>query len=166
MITDAAGVIRPTFYNYFQDKYEVMEWLLWENVFKDVSELIKADKGMDALKLLFQKFDEDEVYYEKVFEVTGQNSFEEMLYQQILHIEEILIEHHPLKHLEDMPHISEKVFLEFHAVTLMNGIKYWIKREKGNVSAEDALEFYRYMMAHSVLDLLETGNEENRIKKK
>ena len=24
MITDAAGVIRPTFYNYFQDKYEVM----------------------------------------------------------------------------------------------------------------------------------------------
>ena len=34
MITDAAGVIRPTFYNYFQDKYEVMEWLLWEDVFK------------------------------------------------------------------------------------------------------------------------------------
>ena len=26
MITDQAGVIRPTFYNYFQDKYEVMEW--------------------------------------------------------------------------------------------------------------------------------------------
>ena len=25
IITDAAGVIRPTFYNYFQDKYEVME---------------------------------------------------------------------------------------------------------------------------------------------
>ena len=35
MITDAAGVIRPTFYNYFQDKYEVMEWLLWEDVFKE-----------------------------------------------------------------------------------------------------------------------------------
>lgn len=166
MITDAAGVIRPTFYNYFQDKYEVMEWLLWEDVFKDVSELIKADRGMESLKLLFQKFDKDEVYYEKVFEVTGQNSFEEMLYQQILHIEEILIEHHPLKHLADMPHISEKVFLEFHAVSLMNGIKYWIKREKGNVSAEDALEFYRYMMAHSVLDLLEKGNKEKTIKKK
>ena len=25
MITEQAGVIRPTFYNYFQDKYEVME---------------------------------------------------------------------------------------------------------------------------------------------
>ena len=43
MITDAAGVIRPTFYNYFQDKYEVMEWLLWENVFQSVTELISMD---------------------------------------------------------------------------------------------------------------------------
>ena len=33
MITDQAGVIRPTFYNYFQDKYEVMEWLLETEVF-------------------------------------------------------------------------------------------------------------------------------------
>lgn len=25
-ITDLAGVIRPTFYNHFQDKYELLEW--------------------------------------------------------------------------------------------------------------------------------------------
>ena len=25
-ITDRAGVIRPTFYNHFQDKYELLEW--------------------------------------------------------------------------------------------------------------------------------------------
>ena len=28
MITDGAGVIRPTFYKHFQDKYEVLEWIL------------------------------------------------------------------------------------------------------------------------------------------
>ena len=27
-ITDEAGVIRPTFYNHFQDKYELLEWSL------------------------------------------------------------------------------------------------------------------------------------------
>lgn len=166
MITDAAGVIRPTFYNYFQDKYEVMEWLLWEDVFKDVAEMIEKERAMESLQFLFHKFDEDKVYYEKVFEVTGQNSFEEMLYQQIVQMESILIKHHPLKHLKDMPHISERVFLEFHAVSLMNGIKYWIKREREAVSAEDALEFYRYMMSHSVLDLIETGQKEQTGKKK
>ena len=102
MITDAAGVIRPTFYNYFQDKYEVMEWLLWEDVFKEVSELMEQEHGMESLQLLFQRFGEDKTYYEKVFEVTGQNSFEEMLYGQVFHMEEILVKHHPLKHLRNM----------------------------------------------------------------
>ena len=68
MITDAAGVIRPTFYNYFQDKYEVMEWLLWEDVFKEVSKLMEQERGMESLKLLFRKFEED---IRKVFEGFG-----------------------------------------------------------------------------------------------
>ena len=59
-----------------------MEWLLWEDVFKEVSELMEQERGMESLKLLFRKFEEDKTYYEKVFEVTGQNSFEEMLYGQ------------------------------------------------------------------------------------
>ena len=160
MITDAAGVIRPTFYNYFQDKYEVMEWLLWEDVFKEVSELMEQERGMESLKLLFRKFEEDKTYYEKVFEVTGQNSFEEMLYGQIFNMEEILVKHHPLKHLSNMPHVDEKVFLEFHAISLVNGLKYWLIRESKNISAGDAMEFYQYMMSHSILDLLDIENTE------
>ena len=42
MITEQAGVIRPTFYNYFQDKYEVMEWLLEEEVFRPVFEMVES----------------------------------------------------------------------------------------------------------------------------
>lgn len=160
MITDAAGVIRPTFYNYFQDKYEVMEWLLWEDVFKEVSELMEQERGMESLKLLFRKFEEDKTYYEKVFEVTGQNSFEEMLYGQIYNMEEILVKNHPLKHLRDMPHVDEKIFLEFHAISLVNGLKYWLIKESKNISAGDAMEFYQYMMSHSILDLLDIENTE------
>ena len=87
-----------------------MEWLLWEDVFKEVSELMEQERGMESLKLLFRKFEEDKTYYEKVFEVTGQNSFEEMLYGQIFNMEEILVKNHPLKHLRDMPHVDEKIF--------------------------------------------------------
>ena len=162
MITDAAGVIRPTFYNYFQDKYEVMEWLLWEDVFKEVSELMEQERGMESLKLLFRKFEEDKTYYEKVFEVTGQNSFEEMLYGQIYNMEEILVKNHPLKHLRDMPHVDEKIFLEFHAISLVNGLKYWLIKESKNISSGDAIEFYRYMMSHSILDLLDIEKTEKK----
>ena len=146
IITDAAGVIRPTFYNYFQDKYEVME----------------QEHVMESLQLLFQRFGEDKTYYEKVFEVTGQNSFEEMLYGQVFHMEEILVKHHPLKHLRNMPHVDEKVFLEFHAISLVNGLKYWLIWESKNISAGDAMEFYQYMMSHSILDLLDIENTEKK----
>lgn len=30
-ITDKAGVIRPTFYNHFQDKFELIEWIIGQN---------------------------------------------------------------------------------------------------------------------------------------
>ena len=166
MITDAAGVIRPTFYNYFQDKYEVMEWLLETEGFQHIREVtedgMEQEHVMESLQLLFQRFGEDKTYYEKVFEVTGQNSFEEMLYGQVFHMEEILVKHHPLKHLSNMPHVDEKVFLEFHAISLVNGLKYWLIWESKNISAGDAMEFYQYMMSHSILDLLDIENTEKK----
>ena len=81
-------------------------------------------------------------------------------------MEEILVKHHPLKHLKDMPHVEEKVYLEFHAISLMNGLKYWLLKESKSISAEEAMDFYRYMMSHSIMDLLEMKNENQEIKKK
>ena len=56
MITDEAGVIRPTFYNYFRDKYEVMEWLLWEDVFSSATELVKMNMARSALEMTRKKY--------------------------------------------------------------------------------------------------------------
>ena len=79
MITEQAGVIRPTFYNYFQDKYEVMEWLLEEEVFRPVFEMVEDGMEREAIYLLFRRMEKDQLYYQKAFEVTGQNGFEEIL---------------------------------------------------------------------------------------
>ena len=71
MITDEAGVIRPTFYNYFRDKYEVMEWLLWEDVFSSATELVKMNMARSALEMIFKKIAVDKEYYARVFEASG-----------------------------------------------------------------------------------------------
>lgn len=55
-----------------------------------------------------------------------------------------------------------KVFLEFHAISLVNGLKYWLIRESKNISAGDVMEFYQYMMSHSILDLLDIENTEKK----
>lgn len=61
-----------------------------------------------------------------------------------------------------MPHVDEKVFLEFHAISLVNELKYWLIWESKNISAGDAMEFYQYMMSHSILDLLDIENTEKK----
>ena len=38
-ITDLAGVIRPTFYNHFQDKYELLEWIIRTELLEPVKPL-------------------------------------------------------------------------------------------------------------------------------
>lgn len=155
MITDAAGVIRPTFYNYFQDKYEVMEWLLNEDIFKSVTELIDMEMDVEAMKMLFRKFELDKAYYAKVFEVEGQNSFEEMLFDQVYKLVEKIIKKHPLKVEDKSEIISEEIFLKFQTITLVNGIKYWITYDRKQISADEALKFYKFLMTHSLLDIVD-----------
>ena len=148
MITDQAGVIRPTFYNYFQDKYEVMEWLLWEDVFKEVSE-------REAIYLLFRKMEKDRIYYQKAFEATGQNGFEEILEKKIRQLIEEMVGRHKIK-LEKLQGIKDKkIFLEFHTITVVTGLKYWLTSRDIHLSADEAMEYYLFLMSHPILELLE-----------
>lgn len=63
-----------------------------------------------------------------------------------------------------MPHVDEKVFLEFHAISLVNGLKYWLIQGKQNISGGRCKEFYQYMMSHSILDLLDIENTGEKIR--
>ena len=40
-ITDKAGVIRPTFYNHFQDKYELLEWIVQNELITPMEPFLK-----------------------------------------------------------------------------------------------------------------------------
>lgn len=52
MITDKAGVIRPTFYNYFQDKYEVIEYLFDKDVKSNAGQRYGAGSRQAHVHLL------------------------------------------------------------------------------------------------------------------
>ena len=48
-ITDKAGVIRPTFYNHFQDKYELIEWIVMEQIIRPAAPLIEKYSPLSSL---------------------------------------------------------------------------------------------------------------------
>ena len=75
-ITDRAGVIRPTFYNHFQDKYELLEWIIMEDLLKPMIPLIKNRMLDQAWIFLFTSIEREKTFYSKFSRLEGQNSFE------------------------------------------------------------------------------------------
>lgn len=154
MITEQAGVIRPTFYNYFQDKYEVMEWLLEEEVFRPVFSMLEEGMEREAIYVLFRRMEKDQSYYQKAFEVTGQNGFEEILAGKIRKLIEAMLKNHEIK-LQKLEGLKDlHIFLEFHTLTVVNGLKYWLTSRELNMTAAEALDFYLFLMSHPILDVV------------
>ena len=74
-ITDKAGVIRPTFYNHFQDKYDLLEWIIDMELLEPVEPLIQNGMINEALVLLFSGIEREKEFYTKASRLEGQNSF-------------------------------------------------------------------------------------------
>ena len=64
-ITDKAGVIRPTFYNHFQDKYELLEWIIMSQIIEPIGPLLQNGMGHEALGLMFTSIEKERDFYSK-----------------------------------------------------------------------------------------------------
>ena len=51
-ITDAADLSRPTFYNHFQDKYQLLEWIFVSEVIEPTRLLMENNMTTEAVILL------------------------------------------------------------------------------------------------------------------
>ena len=72
-ITEKAGVIRPTFYNHFQDKYELLEWIILTDLLEPIRPLIENKMVSEALLLLFMNIEKEREFYKQTVRLEGQN---------------------------------------------------------------------------------------------
>lgn len=61
-ITDKAGVIRPTFYNHFQDKYELIEWIIKTELLEPIKPLLNAGMIFEAIVLMLNNISANSVF--------------------------------------------------------------------------------------------------------
>lgn len=78
-ITDRAGVIRPTFYNHFQDKYELVEWIVKTELIEPLTESFKSGNYREVLINTFGRMEEEKNFYMRAAAIEGQNSFDSIL---------------------------------------------------------------------------------------
>ncbi len=153
MITDEAGIIRPTFYNHFCDKYELMEWIFEEDIASKMEILLEEEMLVESIKLLFTRIANDSKYYRKAFEVVGQNSFEEVMTNRLCDLLLEAFDNHKV-------HVDNKVLTNEHlahyyAMGTVVTIKEWLKRANDDISADEVYDAFMYVLSHSVVDLFE-----------
>ena len=154
MITDGAGVIRPTFYKHFQDKYEVLEWILQKEIADKIQILIDNDMEEDIFRLLSNCLEKDRAFYKKAYEITGQNSFEELMNNYIYHLFLQFLEKYPLKSPSPLDVFTKEAIARFYTFGLADSLKYWITLGT-SYSSEDINKAYNHIIRHSILDLLD-----------
>lgn len=82
-ICDQTGVIRATFYNYFEDKYDCLNAIVYHDLAED---LLKDDQVVDFTKSfekVLETVDKNRDFYRSAYNVTGQNSFADMVHSNM-----------------------------------------------------------------------------------
>lgn len=154
MITDEAGVIRPTFYNYFCDKYEVVEWIFNEYIIEKVRAMFEQKMYTEGLKLLFVCMN-DCAFYRKAFEITGQNAFTDIIRNSLHNLflsemSEIYIENQT-----NNPLVTAELVAAFYANSLSNLLQMWIQSNNQQCTAENMVEAYAYLLSHRIQDFID-----------
>ncbi len=153
-ITDRAGVIRVTFYNHFQDKYELLEWICREEIVNPTKVLFNNNMQKEAVVFIFTAIMKNKDFYSHVSRLQGQNSFSEIIQKLFSEMVEEYI-HDNVRDgmgLRKYSWLDDKWIADYYSQNLTFVIMSWI----GNgmkVSPEDMVEMYAYISKHSVSDM-------------
>ncbi len=155
-ITDGADVIRSTFYNHFQDKYELLEWIIYEKLLNSLDVLLENGMIREAIIVAGRNILHDKEFYKCAVKLEGQNSFESIVEDAIKKIF--------LKFFFKAPHVEEVhsannpwITPERMAGYVAHGLSYifimWIEADMC-VPPEQMAEIFTYIEDKSLLDVV------------
>ena len=156
MITDEAGVIRPTFYNYFCDKYEVVEWIFNEHIIEKVRSMFEQKMYTEGLKLLFVCMKNDCAFYKKAFEITGQNAFTDIVRNSLHQLFVAEVNTTYISNPTNNPLLTPEMVASFYAISLANLLQLWIQSNNQQYTAENMVDAYAYLVSHRIQDFIDS----------
>ncbi len=151
-ITDKAGVIRVTFYNHFQDKYELVEWIYQEEIAGPMRILMWNGMIEEAMVVMFNTMLKNRDFYVHAAKLEGQNSFEEVVQASFKEMIHSYLEDHASHEAHRYKWLTEEWAAEFYSHSLTHLLISWI-RSGMQESSENMVEMYAYFATHSLMDL-------------
>ena len=82
-IMQESNMRRQTFYDYFQDKYELADWIFQQEAIEKIEDNLAYEGWQVIVENLFVYFEENQLFYRKILLFEGQNSFQEYYTQHL-----------------------------------------------------------------------------------
>lgn len=152
-ITDKAGVIRPTFYNHFQDKYELLEWIISTELLEPVGLLIQNGMINEALILLFTNIEKEKEFYTRASKLEGQNSFGSIAQSCVEKVLLSVIKNFSEGKKPKYIWLTPERISEYYAQSMCYVVISWIHTGM-TISAKELAEIYNYIIKRSMEDIL------------
>lgn len=150
-ITDRAKVKRPTFYTYFRDKYDVIDWIFEQEIWQPARSLISAGYTKEGLRFMLVCMEKDKAFYRKLVILDGQNSFKEIVQRYLKdEVKEVLAKS---GFQSKNRLLTPDTIAEYLANMFWFVIWKWMNYD-GEISAEELLEIYSLLGSDSMEDIL------------
>ncbi len=152
MITEHAGVIRPTFYYHFQDKYEVLEWIVRHELVSSARMLIERGLVYEAVHVVFTDIDNDRDFYSRAFNVTGQNSFVSIMIEQVRIFLMELVDHWNVQASTGLRMLDGNMLCTHCATNFVSMVMIWITQNHDRATVDEMCDAFLFFINHSYID--------------
>ena len=153
-ITDKAGVIRPTFYNHFQDKYELIEWIINNELLEPIKPLINADMTFEAVVLLLTKISDNSVFYKKVMKMEGPVTFNDIALKCVYEMFVKIIEERASGKQSKYKWLTPPVIARYYAQSFCFITAGWLMDGIDEIEPREMAEAYMYLITRSMDDII------------
>ncbi len=157
-IVQGANVIRPTFYNHFKDKYEVLEYIVREDLLMPIRPLLVNDMIVEGVTLLLSSAKNEWEFYSHAVWIEGQNSFESITRQEVINLLLGIMEEKSgggQKEYYKYSWLTREAVAEFYAQSICYMAISWIRRDF-LITPKEVSEIYDFLTHHNMLEVLES----------
>ncbi len=152
-ITDKAGVIRPTFYNHFQDKYELLEWIIRTEILDPILPLLQGGFIREGFTLAFQNAEKDKEFYKRVCKMEGQNSFRMIIEHCIKELLYEFMKEQVGENARLHNWMTSEYLAEYYAQSMSYVLQRWLESDLV-LPASEVANLYYYILNNSMEEIL------------
>lgn len=152
-ITDKAGVIRPTFYNHFQDKFELLEWIIRTELLEPILPLIRSGMVTEAMVLLFTSIERDKAFYSHVVKLEGAVTFHDVAQKCVREMLLEIINEQMSGRTPKHKWLTPEIIASYYAQSMCFATEEWIGQGM-TLSPREIADAYHYMITRSMTDVI------------